>query len=135
MTKIERVGVTFPPDLLKEFDQMINEIGYDSRSKAVHDAVRMFISEKQELGKESGVRAGILMILYDHEVRGLESLLTHIQHHYKDIILSSMHIHLSDRDCLETVAVKGDSAEIKNLRDELTKEKGVKVLKTMLVSA
>ena len=135
MTKIERVGVTFPPDLLNDFDKMINDIGYDSRSKAVQDAVRMFISEKQELGKKSGVRAGILMILYDHEVRGLKSLLTHIQHHYNDLILSSMHIHLSDKDCLETIAVKGDSAEIKNLRDELTKEKGVKVLKTMLVPA
>lgn len=134
MTKITRVGVTFPPDLLEDFDQMIDEMGYDSRSKAVQDAVRMFISEKKQLEGEKGVQAGILMILYDHEVRGLESLLTHIQHHYNQLILSTMHIHLGEKSCLETIAVRGDTNEIKSLRDELNTEKGVKILKTMLAS-
>ena len=39
MTKIVRVGVTFPPDLLKDFDKLINRIGYENRSKAIQDEV------------------------------------------------------------------------------------------------
>ncbi|MCK4482967.1 nickel-responsive transcriptional regulator NikR, partial [Candidatus Bathyarchaeota archaeon] len=69
-----------------------------------------------------------------HEVRGLESTLTHVQHHYANLICSTMHIHLSERDCLEAIAVKGNVAEIRKLSDELAAKKGVKILKTMLVS-
>jgi len=133
MTKIVRVGVTFPPDLLRDFDETIGKIGYENRSKAVQDAVRMFVSEKKWLQEEKGTQAGVLMMLYDHEVRGLEDALTDIQHHHANIICSTMHIHLSERDCLEAIAVKGDAAEIRRLSDELTARRGVKILKTMLI--
>jgi CopG family nickel-responsive transcriptional regulator len=127
MTKIIRVGVTFPPDLLRDFDE--------NRSKAVQDAVRTFVSERKWIQEERGIQAGVLMMLYDHEVRGLESALTHIQHQYTNVICSTMHIHLSEKDCLEAIAVKGDVAEIRKLSDELTAKRGVKILKTMIVSA
>jgi CopG family nickel-responsive transcriptional regulator len=134
MTKIVRVGVTFPPQLLNDFDEVIGKMGYDSRSKAVQEAVTMFISEKKWLQKEKGSQAGVLMMLYDHEVRGLESMLTHVQHHYTHIICSVMHVHLTEKECLETIAVKGNSVEIRKLSDELAAKKGVKLLRTMLVS-
>jgi CopG family nickel-responsive transcriptional regulator len=134
MTKIIRVGVTFPPDLLKDFDKIINKMGYENRSKAVQDAVRMFVSERKWLQEERGTQAGVLMMFYDHEVRGLESALTDIQHHHANIICSTMHIHLSERDCLEAIAVKGDAAEVRRLSDELAAKRGVKILKAMLIS-
>ncbi|MEM3699782.1 MAG: nickel-responsive transcriptional regulator NikR [Candidatus Bathyarchaeia archaeon] len=134
MTKIIRVGVTFPPDLLKDFDEIISKMGYENRSKAVQDAVRLFVSERKWLQEERGVQAGVLMMLYDHEVKGLENTLTDIQHDYAHIISSTMHVHLSERDCLEAIAVKGEAAEIRKLSDELAAKRGVKILKTMLVS-
>lgn len=134
MAKIIRVGVTFPPDLLKDFDKIISKMGYENRSKAVQDAVRMFVSEKKWLQEEKGTQAGVLMLLYDHEVRGLENVLTDVQHHYASSICSTMHIHLSERDCLEAIAVKGNAAEIRRLSDELGAKRGVKILKMMLVS-
>lgn len=134
MSKIIRVGVTFPPDLLRDFDEIIRKMGYDSRSKAVQDAVRMFVSGRKGIQEEKGIHAGVLMMLYNHEVRELESVLTHIQHHYTHVICSTMHIHLSERQCLEAIAVKGDVAEIRKLSDELAAKRGVKILKTMLVS-
>jgi len=134
MTKIIRVGVTFPPDLLKDFDEIIDKMSYENRSKAVQDAVRMFVSERKWLQEERGTQAGVLMMLYDHDVKGLESALTDAQHHYAKIIYSTMHIHLSERECLQAIAVKGDAAEIRKLSDELSSKRGVKILKTMLVS-
>jgi CopG family nickel-responsive transcriptional regulator len=133
MTKIVRVGVTFPPELLKDFDEVIGKMGYGNRSKAVQDAVRIFVNEKKWLQKEAGSQAGVLMILYDHETRGLDNALTHLQHHYAHIICSTMHIHLSERDCLEAIAVKGDSIEIRKLSDELAAKKGVKMSRTTVV--
>jgi len=134
MTKIIRVGVTFPPDLLKDFDKLIRKMNYQNRSKAVQDAVRMFISEKKWLQEEKGTQAGVIMLLYDHEVRGLEDALTHVQHHHANIICSTMHIHLSERDCLEAIAVRGDASEVRKLSDKLAAKRGVKILKTMVVS-
>jgi CopG family nickel-responsive transcriptional regulator len=134
MSKIVRVGVTFPPNLLKDFDEIIGKMGYENRSKAVQDAVRMFVSERKWLQEEKGMQAGVLMMLYDHEVKDLESTLTDIQHDYSHVISSTMHIHLNERDCLEAIAVKGDASEIRKLSDELAAKRGVKILKTMLVS-
>jgi CopG family nickel-responsive transcriptional regulator len=134
MTKIVRVGVTFPPDLLKDFDDIISKMGYENRSKAVQDAVRMFVSEKRWLQEEKGMRTGVLMMVFDHEARGLESAITHVQHHYADIICSTMHIHLNERDCLEAIAVKGNVVRVRMLGNELAAKRGVKLLKTMVVS-
>jgi CopG family nickel-responsive transcriptional regulator len=135
MTKITRVGVTFPPELLKDFDKTIQKMGYPSRSKAVQDAVSHFISEKKWLQEdEDAQQTGILLMVYDHEARGLDSEPTETQHHHSSLITSTMHIHVSERDCLETIAVKGKAAEIRKLSDELTTKRGVKILKTMIVT-
>ncbi|MEM2947596.1 MAG: nickel-responsive transcriptional regulator NikR [Candidatus Bathyarchaeia archaeon] len=132
--KIVRVSVTFPPELLRDFDEVIRKIGYENRSKAVQDAIRLFVSERKWLQEEKGLQAGVLMLLYDHEVRGLEDTLTDVQHHYASVISSTMHIHLTERDCLEAIAVKGDATEIRRLSDELSSKRGVKLLKTMIIS-
>lgn len=134
MGGIVRVSVTLPEDLLKEFDEVINRMGYRNRSKAVQDAVRLFISERKWLQEESGIQAGVLMLLYDHEVRGVEDTLTDVQHNYADVISSTMHIHLTERDCLEAIAVKGEAERIRRLSDELSSKRGVKLLKTVIVS-
>jgi CopG family nickel-responsive transcriptional regulator len=134
MSKIVRVGVTFPPDLLKDFDEITNTMGYDSRSKAVQDSVRLFVSERKWLKEEDTNQTGVIIMVYDHEVRNLESGLTDAQHHHSDLISSTMHIHLGERDCLEVIAIKGKSSEIKHLSDELATRKGVKILKATIVN-
>jgi CopG family nickel-responsive transcriptional regulator len=134
MPKIKRVGVTFPPDLLEDFDEIIGAMGYENRSKAVQDAVRMFVAERNLLQNETGDQAGLMMMLYDHEVGGLENALTHVQHHFAHIICSTMHIHLSEKDCLEAIAVKGKAGDVRKLRDQLAAKKGVKLLKVTVFS-
>jgi CopG family nickel-responsive transcriptional regulator len=134
MPKIKRVGVTFPPELLKDFDDIIETMGYKNRSKAIQDAVRMFVAERNLLQNETGDQAGLIMMLYDHEVGGLENALTHAQHHFAHIICSTMHIHLSETDCLEAIAVKGKADDIRKLRDHLAAKKGVKLLKVTVFS-
>jgi CopG family nickel-responsive transcriptional regulator len=74
------------------------------------------------------------MILYDHEAKGLENALTSIQHHHAHVICSTMHIHLSERECLEAIAVKGDGVEIRRLSDALAAKKGVKLSRTTVVT-
>ncbi len=127
MTKITRVGVTFPPDLLKDFDEITSKMGYESRSKAIQDAVTLFVSERKWLREdENTIQTGILLMVYDHDVRGLETKLTEAQHQHSMLISSALHIHISERDCLEAIAVKGKASEIRKLSDELATKKASK---------
>ena len=134
MSRIVRVGVTFPPELLKDFDEITQKMGYESRSKAIQDAVRLYVSERKWLQEETAIQTGVILMVYDHEVRGLESDLTEHQHYHHNIISSTMHIHLNQTDCLEVIAVKGKGSEIRHLSNELTTRRGVKILKAMIVN-
>ena len=134
MTKITRVGVTFPPDLLKDLDEAIEKMGYDSRSKAIQDAVRSFLTEYQLLQKEKGTKAGVLVMVYDPEVKALEDALVETQHKHSHIVYSSLHVHLGKRECLEAVAVRGDVEEIRKLAQELATRKGVKQVRATIIS-
>lgn len=135
MPSIVRVGVTFPPELLKELDEIIKEIGYESRSKAIQDSVKQFITEYRWTKKEKGIKAGVLTMIYNHEVKGLEETLTDIQHRYNELIRSSMHIHLSKEYCLEAIAVQGEAEEILKLTKEIMSKKGVEQVKLAIVSS
>ena len=135
MTKIVRVGVTFPPELLKDLDNVAEEMGYESRSKAIQDAVTSFITDQRLLHEQKGKKAGVLVMVYDHDVKGLEDDLIESQHHHRDVINSVLHVHLSDRECLEAVAVKGEAEDIRKLAQELATRKGVKQLRSTIVSS
>jgi CopG family nickel-responsive transcriptional regulator len=135
MTKIVRVGVTFPPELLRELDEAVEHIDYRSRSKAIQDSVRSFVTEYKWLKEQKGAKAGVLVMIYDHETKGLDEALIDIQHNYNRVVLSTMHVHLSDRECLEAIAVKGGADAIRRLAQDLAAKRGVIQVKPMIVSA
>jgi CopG family nickel-responsive transcriptional regulator len=128
------VGVTFPSGLLSDFDRIIEEMGYGSRSKAIHDTVRAFVNEHKWLAEVKGTKAGSITMVYNHEMRGLESDLTDTQHLFESIIRASMHVHLNEKKCLEVIAVKGEAQEIKRLVEKLKARRGVEEVRLNLFS-
>ena len=54
-----------------------------------------------------------------------ELLKTDIQHHFYDIIISTMHVHLEYEKCLEIIAVSGQYVRVKKLKDDLQKLKSI----------
>lgn len=130
---VTRFSVSVPPTLLKEFDDVIKIIGYD-RSKAIQQAMRNFLNEYKWKYDEKGLAVGAIVLIYDHEVRGLEEGLTDIQHHYKDLIQSSIHIHLDEKNCLLQVVVKGEVLNIQRFAKELMNKRGVKQIKLVTLS-
>ena len=128
---VTRISVSIDPGLLKEFDVMTQRIGYN-RSTAVQAAMRGFITEHKWKDLE-GVLAGVITMMYDHHTGNVMEELTHIQHHYTNIINSSTHIHLDHNNCLEILAVKGDTSRIKDLADALGVIRGVQQIKVSLM--
>jgi CopG family nickel-responsive transcriptional regulator len=125
---VRRFSVSVPPKLLEDFDKAIKKMGYE-RSKAIRLAMQNFLTEYRWTSKEERVGLGALVMIYDHETRGLEETLTEIQHEYRKVISSTTHIHLDDQNCLEILAVKGEVKTTESLAKKLMREKGVKQLK------
>jgi len=119
---------------LDEFDRIISKMGYD-RSKALQLAMRNFIAEYKWGKEEESEALGSLTIIYDHEVQGLEDALTDIQHHYRELIGSAMHLHLSDRECLLVIALRGQVRSIRDLTKEIIAKRGVKQAKLSIVTS
>ncbi|MCP8312139.1 MAG: nickel-responsive transcriptional regulator NikR [Candidatus Methylarchaceae archaeon HK02M1] len=134
MTKrgVSRISISIPPDLLEEFDRAIKNLGYD-RSKGIQVAMRDFLTENKYMYEERGMVAGAITIIYNHKVKGLEDDLTDTQHLHYNVISSTMHIHLDERNCLEIIAVKGEAKSIHNLAKKLM-VRGVKQIKLAIVS-
>ena len=47
------------------------------------------------------------------------------QHHHHDLVVSSLHVHLGERHCLEVSILRGPGGEVTHLGDELLATKGV----------
>ena len=111
--------------MLKSFDEVIVEKGYRTRSKAIRDLIRSFIVER-EWERAEGEVMGSLTILYDHEVKGIVERLIDIQHKWFRNVISTMHIHIDEHNCMEILALRGLPNEIIEISNELISCKGVK---------
>ncbi|MBU0579670.1 MAG: nickel-responsive transcriptional regulator NikR [Candidatus Margulisbacteria bacterium] len=120
-----RFGVSMPEKLLKKFDKLITQKGYQNRSEAIRDFIREKLVEKewQEGNKET---FGTLTIVYDHHTGNVGEVLTEVQHHYHDTIISNVHVHVDHDNCLEVLLLKGENKKIKEVSDKIISLKGVK---------
>ncbi|AEH24158.1 nickel-responsive transcriptional regulator NikR [Pyrococcus yayanosii] len=123
--KIVRFGVSIPEELLQKFDKIINEKGYANRSEAIRDLIRDFIV-RYEWEKGDMEVAGTITIVYNHDEADVVKELLDLQHEYLDEIVSSLHVHMDEHNCLEVVVVKGRASKIKEIADRLISLKGVK---------
>ena len=126
---VTRFSVSLPPSLVRTFDDSWKNMGYESRSKAAHDAFRSFISEHKWTSEDSGEIAGTIALVYYLDKPGLLQHVVEAQHKFENVVTASMHIHLAKDKCLEVIAVKGKTSAIRKLSQELMTKKGVKQLK------
>jgi len=124
MAETVRFTVSLERELLEGFDRLCKQRGWTNRSEAIRDAIRRQLVE-QEWAAGDEV-AGVITLLYDHHQPGLAERLTHVQHHALDAVISTTHVHLDERNCLEFIAVRGTAGDILCLKNDLLGLKGVK---------
>ena len=122
--KVERISFTVPSDFLQEFDKLWGELNYKSRSQAISDAMRMFFTKKKQDEEDVQVD-GFVIILYNHHHRNVLEELTEIEHRSKIVIRSTMHIHLSEENCGEVIAVSGKLSNVKLFANKIQSIKGM----------
>ncbi|MCM8792032.1 MAG: nickel-responsive transcriptional regulator NikR [Candidatus Omnitrophica bacterium] len=124
MSQLFRFGVSLSKNLVEKFDRLIKEKKYTNRSKAIGDLIRQELVKKEwEEGKKI---AGAITLIYNHHKREILNKIIHVQHNFNKVIISTQHIHLDHNNCLEIIAIKGNSKETQELFDALKSIKGVK---------
>lgn len=131
---MQRVTITIDDDLLGDLDALIAERGYQSRSEAVRDIVRESLAAGRRSATHEHVVAA-LSYVFDHHKRELAKRLTEAQHDHRDLTVAAMHVHLDAGTCLEVAILKGHRAEIEDLADEITAQRGVRYGKLNIIPA
>ena len=125
MSDMVRFGVSMSADLLASLDDLLDKVGYRTRSEAIRDMVRSRLVELEWADTDREV-VGTITLVYSHEVRELTETLTALQHHYTAEIVSTTHIHLDEHNCLEVLIVRGRSQRVREIADRLISTRGVK---------
>jgi CopG family nickel-responsive transcriptional regulator len=121
---LKRFSVSIDKLLIEQFDSFIKKNKFANRSQAIGHLVReALVGLEWEDNKEV---AGALTLVYDHHKRDLVKQLLGIQHDFTNNIISSQHVHLDHKNCLEIIVVKGKAKQIRELLNRLKSIKGLK---------
>lgn len=123
---MERFTISLDESLARDFDQLIATRGYGNRSEAVRDLIRGAIQSDSLRDPPAGHCVANLSYVYNHHERELAERLTALQHDHHDLTVAAMHSHLDHDNCLETVVLKGLTADVQKFADALMAERGVR---------
>ncbi|MBN1836695.1 MAG: nickel-responsive transcriptional regulator NikR [Spirochaetales bacterium] len=125
MAKLVRFGVSIEEGLLTAFDTLIEAKGWANRSDALRGLIRELLLEVQVEEDPEGEVVGTITLVYDHHHRDLANRLVDLQHRHHLNIVSTLHVHIDEANCLEVLVVKGPNREVRRISDALIGTRGV----------
>ena len=129
---LTRISITLQETLLQQFDELVADRNYHSRSQAINDVLHQALNEyHEEVCHE--VMAGTINLIFDHSVPNLQKRLADIQHLYIDEVISSLNVTLENAKTMSVVLVQGPSNTLRKISNEMISQKGV-VTGTLLLS-
>ena len=124
---IERIGVSLEAELLAQFDRLIDQKGYVNRSEAIRDLIRDALVQRQwSESQGSEERVAVVTLVYDHDSSSLAQKLAHIQHENHKAVISALHVHMDEHNCLEVLVLRGRARDVVRMGEGLVSTKGVK---------
>jgi CopG family transcriptional regulator, nickel-responsive regulator len=129
-----RFSVAIGGELLDKFDRYREEHRYPNRSEAVRGLMRAALIE-DAVAADEGEAMGVVTLIYDHHVGRVAERLTELQHLHLTRVVTTTHVHLDVRRCLEVILLRGTTKMIRELADGLIGTKGVETGRLVLASA
>ena len=129
-----RFSVAIGGELLQKFDQYRETHHYPNRSEAVRGLMRAALIE-DVVARDDGDAMGVVTLVYDHHAGRIAERLTELQHLHRDRVVTTTHVHLDARRCLEVSLLRGSAKLIRELADGLIGTKGVESGKLVLTAA
>jgi len=125
MSDLERFGVSMDGKLLREFDRLARRRGYTNRSELIRDLARAELV-KDEWDSTDKEVVGVLSFVYDHTVMEAADRVLETEHREFSEIVSSLHVHLDRKHCLEVLVMKGGPKHIREVASKILSLRGVK---------
>ncbi len=122
---VTRTGISLDPSLLAEFDTWLEEKKFPNRSEGIRYLIREKLDEETLLADPHSIVVGSLTYVFDHHTFDCTLKLIEIQHNFEDLIISTMHAHITHELCLETIFLRGKQQVVKKLADSILALKGV----------
>jgi CopG family nickel-responsive transcriptional regulator len=129
-----RFSVAIGGELLQKFDQYRELHRHPNRSEAVRGLMRGALLE-EVITNDDSEAMGVVTLIYDHHASRISRRLTDLQHDHLDQVVTTTHVHLDARRCLEVILLRGPAREVRNLADDLIGTKGVETGRLVLASA
>jgi CopG family nickel-responsive transcriptional regulator len=129
-----RFSVAIGGELLRRFDQYREKHRYPNRSEAVRGLMRAALIE-DVIDREDSQAMGVVTLIYDHHAGRIAERLTDLQHAQLDKVVTTTHVHLDERRCLEVILLRGPAGQVRSLADSLIGTKGVETGRLVLTAA
>jgi len=129
-----RFSVAIGGELLKKFDAYCEKHRHPNRSEAVRGLIRAALIE-EAVDEETSDAMGVVTLIYDHHAGRVAERLTEIQHQQINAVVTTTHVHLDARRCLEVILLRGRTKIVRKLADDLIGTKGVETGRLVLASA
>jgi|SRR5271166_1221152 len=123
---MQRVTVTLDDDLVAEIDRFIETRAYQSRSEAFRDLVRAGLQQVYDETGESKDCVAALVYVYDHEVRDLAKRLADARRYHHDLTIATTTVDLGHESSLEVALLRGATADVRRLAQQVIAERGVR---------
>ena len=123
---MERFTISLDADLAVEFDKLIKARGYSNRSEAVRDMLRGQLESFRRIHGGARHCVANLSYVYNHHERDLAERLLQLQHDHHNLSVSAMHAHLDHEHCIESLILRGPSAEVRDFANVLMSQRGVR---------
>ncbi|MFZ5831243.1 MAG: nickel-responsive transcriptional regulator NikR [Planctomycetota bacterium] len=124
MPRIVRFSVSLEDDLLAGFDEFCEGRHFATRSEAVRQLIREKLTE-QAWQDDCRDAAGTLTLVYDHHRPQLRDHLMQLQHDHNDLVVSTLHAHLTHDVCLEVIVLRGPANQLRDIAARLRGLKGI----------
>lgn len=132
--KLCRISLSLPERLVQDFDNMVAEKNYDSRSQAFVDMIYKQLNDHFEEAGEQ-VMAGTINFVYDHSVPNLQKSLAELQYAHIDEVISTLNVNLAEAQTMSVVLVQGPANKLRQIANKMISQRGVLTGELMLSAA
>lgn len=121
---MQRLTISVDEDIARAFDALIEERRYKNRSEAFRDLLRRELAQNA-FERQNADCVAVVSYAFDHHARNLSSKMVEHQHEHQSIVISSMHVHISQNKCVETVVMRGPYDKVHRLAQDTIAETGI----------
>jgi CopG family nickel-responsive transcriptional regulator len=122
--KTHRLTISIPDELHSQFEEMMDERGFDNRSQAIAEVLNQHISDYYSL-KGNSLMAGTITLFYDNKRTGIKQQISDIHHEHIRAVISSLSVLLENSCTMEVMLVQGPAKRLRQITNKLLKVKGV----------